>query len=445
MSRDADGAPARAAAAQAVHAVVQDGRNLDQALQAATEKIHDPRSRAQAQSLAYEALRWHCRHRRVIEALLDKPLRARDRILEALLSVGIQELVTGRAPGYAVVSANVNATRLLGRPRATGLVNASLRRFQREQESLLANVDEHEDARYGYPNWMIDALRQDWPEDWQRILEAGQLRAPMWLRVNLDRTVRDALLSRFADAGIDAQALDGLPAALKLARPMPVEDLPGFESGEVSVQDAAAQFAAALLQPARGTRVLDACAAPGGKSGHLLEAAQGEIDLVALDVDPQRLERVESNLSRLDYPARIVAGDLCAPEDWWDGRAFDAILLDVPCSASGVIRRHPDIRFLRRPEDLPGLATRQLQMLKTAWSLLRDGGRLLYATCSVFRQENQHVMADFLDNHPDARELHSSNPALENLAANAAPGHQILPGTADTDGFYYALIEKQAA
>jgi 16S rRNA (cytosine967-C5)-methyltransferase len=319
-------------------------------------------------------------------------------------------------------------------------VNGVLRRCQRESGVLDHALASQDTARYSHPDWMVARLRQDWPGHWRGILEANQRHPPFWLRVNTGRSSVAAWQQRLQEElGITGRELPGIPGALKLDAPVPVERLPGFGDGLVSVQDGAAQLAAPLLDATDGMRVLDACAAPGGKTGHLLERAG--VDLTALDLSGPRLERVRSNLARLRLAAHLLVADATEPGTWWDGRPFDRILVDAPCSASGVIRRHPDIKLLRRPDDLPELARRQRLMLERLWPLLRPGGRLLYSTCSVFREENAGVVASFLAGSPGAR-LAAVPPGLSGLTLDGAPGLQILPGPADTDGFYYALMEK---
>lgn len=437
---DTGGAGARAAAARAVAAVLFDGRNLDTAL--AGSSGAESSSGAQVRALAYGSLRWHCRYAKMLDHLLAKPLRPRDRDIVALLSVGLFQLFEGREPAYAAVSATVEAARLLGRPRLAGLVNGVLRRAQRESDGLRELAMQTPSGRYAHPEWLIDALRDDWAEACADILDANQQPPPMWLRVNALRTSRDALQRQLVAAGIDSDAPESFPDALRLAQPLPVGALPGFAEGLMSVQDAAAQLAAPLVDARPGMRVLDACAAPGGKTTHLQESAGGELSLTALDNDEARLARVEDNLSRLGVSAGLVVGDAAQPDDWWDGVPFDRILVDAPCSATGVIRRHPDIRFLRRPDDIEPLARRQRAILDALWPLLAAGGRLVYATCSVLRRENHAVMQAFLDGHDEARELPVRLPAAELARSAAGPGLQLLPGDADTDGFYYAVTEK---
>ncbi len=427
----------RALAAQAVAAVLARGQTLDAALESIlagsygldARQLAD-RDRAQVQALAFGALRGHHRHRALLRELLDRPLKGTDRTLEALLSVGLFQLADPEQPDYAAVSATVEACRLLGQERASGLLNATLRRYQREAASLLDQLQADPAAWFSHPAWLLDQLRTDWPDGWQEIAAANQRRPPFWLRVNRNRASITEYTARVeAELGLRATPLAGFPDALRLESAVPVQKLPGFADGLVSVQDAASQLAAALLAPERGMRVLDACAAPGGKTTHLLESVAGEIDLTALDVAGARLSLIESNLQRLGLRATLLVGDATEPAAWWDGRPFDRILLDAPCSALGVIRRHPDIKLLRRAADVPALVGRQRLLLERLWPLLRPGGKLLYSTCSVLRAENQDLVAAFLA--AGTAWLQPDTPA---------PGLQLLPGERDTDGFYYALM-----
>jgi 16S rRNA (cytosine967-C5)-methyltransferase len=442
MNARADGIGARAAAATAVHRVLHDGTTLDRALEAAAVNVPEGRERAQLRALAYGAVRWHCRHQALLSLLLNRPLRARDHILESLLSVGLFELEFGRSPDYATVSTNVAAARRLGRPRAAGLVNAALRRYQRERDTLLANALQQDEARYAHPGWLLRELRKAWPAHWQAVCDINQVEPPMWLRVNRAQTSPADYQQQLAAAGLQANAAPAFPEALRLTEPVAVDKLPGFAKGRVSVQDAASQLAAHLLDPEPGMRVLDACAAPGGKSVHLLERAGGQLHLQALDVDAERLQRLRQNLTRAGLTAQIITGDALTPDAWWDGEPFDRILVDAPCSATGVIRRHPDIRFLRRVADIAVLAERQREMLAQLWPLLRPGGRLLYATCSVLPAENRDVAGWFLDRTPSAAELRPLDEQLAGLTAGSGPGYQLLPDLADTDGFYYLVLQK---
>jgi 16S rRNA (cytosine967-C5)-methyltransferase len=333
----------------------------------------------------------------------------------------------------------------VGQPRGAGLVNALLRRFLRERPQWHARLEAEPVTALAHPAWLLAALQADWPEHWRTIVDANNAQAPMGLRVDLSRIARDALAAQLAARGAIARSVEGAPAALLLERPLAVADLPGFAEGLVSVQDPGAQLATRLLQPRAGQRVLDACAAPGGKTGALLEAADGPLSLTALDADAGRLARVQENLQRLRRQAQLVCADLALPGDWWDGRPFDRILLDAPCSAVGVIRRHPDIKLLRRPEDIASLAQLQGRLLERCLGMLAPGGRLLYSTCSVLRAENDAVISAALAAHP---RLAAQSPAALcrelALPANAIPcvhGIQLLPGGAAlTDGFYYACL-----
>ena len=434
------GATVRAAAARVVDAVVSTGRSLDDALASAETEVEE-RDRPLLRMLCYGTLRSHWRLQSWIDRLLERPLRKRDAIIKSLLAVGLYQLTDTRIPDHAAVSETVEAARSLRRPKLAGLLNACMRRFQREQ--VAAGEPETDEVRFDHPAWLIQAIRRDWPDDWEHILRENNERAPMWLRVNTTRVDRDTYREQLLEAGIEAAEFAGLPAALCLAEPVSVDRLPGFAEGYVSVQDAAAQLAAPwLLKPAAG-RVLDACAAPGGKSAHLLEAVRGDIDLTCVDVDAERLEAVAENLARLGLVATVCAGDASKPEEWWDKKPFDAILLDAPCSASGVIRRHPDIKLLRRAGDIDRLAAKQASVLGALWPLLAPGGRLLYVTCSVLAAENDRVIRAFLDGHADAREddvLPNNN--ISAVMRQKTCGYQVLPGSSGMDGFYFACLEK---
>jgi 16S rRNA (cytosine967-C5)-methyltransferase len=300
---------------------------------------------------------------------------------------------------------------------------------------------------WNHPRWLIDAVRQDWPRQWQEVLAANNERAPMWLRVNTGHGATADYVERLAAMEMTAEMLDAVPGAVRLDEAVGVDELPGFADGDVSVQDAAAQLAAMLtLDGTTPRRVLDACAAPGGKTGHLLELGGDTLVVVALDSDATRLDSVRGNLARLGRDATIIAADASKPEAWWDGDAFDAILLDAPCSASGVIRRHPDIKWLRRPADVAKLSRLQRALLDALWPLLAAGGRLVYATCSVLAAENDDVVTAFLDAHDDAIEVDVlPNNNIRDLMCRKACGYQILPGTAELDGFYYACLEKKVS
>lgn len=440
MTDNAIGALPRAIAARALDAVLTGGRNLPDGLAAAGLNELPPRDRSLASALAFGATRTHLRNRYIIGLLADRPFRRRDSVIEALLSVGLYALIESRRPDYATVSATVDAVVHLGRRPMKAVVNALLRRFLRERDAIMLRVIEDTESRWQHPLWLLNSLQADWTADWEEIVAGGNQQPPMWLRINLQKTDRQSWLARFGTEV--ARAPVELPAAVMLNEPMPVDSLPGFREGHCSIQDGASQFAAALLNPRAGMRVLDACAAPGGKTTHMLEIAPQIAELVAVDVSGARLARIADNLARLDLRATLVAGDALDPAQWWDGRSFDRILLDAPCSATGVIRRHPDIRFLRAADDIGQLASQQLKLLTRLWPLLQPGGQLLYSTCSVLRAENERIIERFLAGQSDAREV---SIARENFGV-ATPallhGRQLLPGRADYDGFYYALMER---
>ncbi|MBT8084838.1 MAG: 16S rRNA (cytosine(967)-C(5))-methyltransferase RsmB [Woeseia sp.] len=441
MTAAAAGAKLRAAAARVVHAVRIEGSSLDAAL-AKADAGTPLTERPLLHHLCYESLRFHWQIREHIAALLSKPLARRDAIVEDLLAVGLAQLEQSRIKPHAAVTLTVEATRLLKKPKLAGLVNAVLRRSQRE--SFTAESDE---ARFNHPAWMLDQLKQDWPEHWEQIAAANNERAPMWLRVNVKKTDAQSycrLLAAEDDTGAaTADLLPGADAAVRLAAPRPVERLPGFATGEVSVQDAAAQLAAPWLLAAGGMRILDACAAPGGKTAHLSELALPGATITAIDNDADRLALVQETLTRTGGCASVLHADASAPGDWWDGQPFDRILLDAPCSASGVIRRHPDIRLLRRASDLPALAARQHALLEALWPLLAPGGKLLYVTCSVFAAENDAIVGDFLAAQADAdEECLLPNNNNRDLMTKKPVGGQVLPGIRGMDGFYYACLTK---
>ncbi|BAU46602.1 16S rRNA methyltransferase [Sulfurifustis variabilis] len=424
----------RAAAARVIFQVTEERRYLDAALDevtGATAQVDRPL----VQELAYGTLRWYQQLDGIAHLFLARPLKARDRDVHALILVGLYQLRHLRVPAHAAVDQTVEATAALGKSWAKGLVNACLRASLREANRVAAAVSASDEMRFSHPAWLIARLRADYPRDWQRILEAGNARPPMALRVNLGRLSREDYLALLERQGALAHAHAASDAALVLDKPLPVDRLPGFSEGLVSVQDVAAQIAAALLDAQNGERVLDACAAPGGKAAHILERAP-EVELLALDIDPGRLARTRAGLDRLGLAARLLAADASKPTEWWDGRLFDRALVDAPCSATGVIRRHPDIKVRRRPDDLPKLTETQAGILEAVWPCLRPGGKLLYVTCSVLGEENEQQMRGFLRRHADAM----PEPAG---CAGARIGRQILPGEDEMDGFYYACLLKR--
>lgn len=418
-------------AATAVGAVLR-GHSLDTELATVADGAGlEPSERAALKDLSFGTLRHLGRLDFYLDELLDRPLK--DERLRCLLRVAIYQLEYSKTAPHVIVDQAVRACRGWRLDPAANLVNAILRNYQRRRAVLAAAAEKSDVARFSYAQWWIDKLREQQPDAYAKILDTGNTRPPLTLRVNRRRCDVPAYLDRLATEGINATQTG--PSAVLLEKPRPVETIPGFAEGLVSVQDLGAQYAAALLDVAPGQRVLDACAAPGGKAAHLLE--REDIELLALDIDAARVARIASNLRRLGLSAHLVHGDANTPPAWWDGRDFSHILADVPCSASGVVRRHPDIKWLRRASDIPRMVAAQKRLLDTLWPLLASGGKLLYATCSVFREENDLQIADFLERRRDARRL--LLPVAE-LNHSRPPG-QLFPDALH-DGFYYALLQK---
>ncbi len=429
---------ARACAARVVHAVTAHGRSLTDALPEAIQKEIDSRQRALIQELSYGTLRWYYRLDVLLQQLLKKPLKQRDADIRCLLLTGLYQLSQLAMPQRVAVNETVQATKALQKDWARGLVNGVLRNYQRQAEVLEGRVDNTVEFRFAHPQWLAQMLQTDWPDAWQAVLDANNERPPFSLRTNPQHLTRDEYLDELAARSLEARPLPHTATGILLARPLPVESLPGFAEGFVSVQDAAAQLAAGLLDAKAGQRVLDACAAPGGKTAHILESTPDVAHLSALDIDARRLERVGENLSRLSLKATLQQGDAGEPAAWWDGQQYERILLDAPCSATGVIRRHPDIKVLRQPEDVATLVSRQAHMLRALWPLLSPGGMLLYCTCSVLSDENSRQIGSFLGSRTDATEL----PINAAWGRECAHGRQVLPGDDDMDGFYFACLRK---
>ncbi len=427
----------RSIAVEVLLAVLARGRSLDAGFEEAA--AGNGREGALTRELCHGVLRWRPRLEALVDELLDKPPRRRDLDVRVLLLLGLYQLAYTRIPPHAAVSETVDEARRRRKRWAVSLLNGALRRYIRESSQLLARVERAPPARWAHPAWLLEAVRCAWPGRWEEVLTANNARPPMTLRVNGRRVTREAYRERLHAAGIEASALAHAPCALVLNRPVPVERLPGFGAGWASVQDGAAQLAAGLLAPAPGERVLDACAAPGGKAAHLLELQPHLGELMAVDKDERRIPRLAATLTRLGLKARVVHADVGKPEQWWDGRAFDRILLDAPCSATGVVRRHPDIKSLRRAEDIAPLASRQLRLLQALWPLLARGGRLLYATCSILPSENDGVVERFSADNDDVE----MEPIRASWGSASAFGRQVLPGEAEMDGFYYAQAVKR--
>lgn len=454
-SRWAPGAAALAEAAKAVSAVAFDGRSADDVLRAYDESSQ----RAAVRAIALGTFRWFLRLAPAVDRLLSRPQGVANEI-RALLIVSAHQIEYSRNVPQATAHAAVDATRILHQGRASGLVNAVLRKFVAERATLLGQVDRKVSGRTAHPQWLVRLLEEAWPEAYESILTANNQHPPLVLRVDLTRKSREDYLRELAAADIAANPLDWAPAAIRLDRPVAVAQLPGFSEGIVSVQDAGAQLAARLLDVQPGMRVLDACAAPGGKTGHLLELTPDQ-DLVAVDVDEARVSLVKQNLERLRRSARVEVADIrqplsdlrepmadaCQPRADTPVRQFDRILVDAPCSSTGVIRRHPDIKLLRRASDIAAFAVTQEQILRSAFQMLAPGGRLVYCTCSLLPAENEAVVARLLDTDPSAR-VAAMPPAvaLPPGALDRKIGIQLISGSqAGTDGFYYACIEKTTA
>jgi len=429
----------RLAATRALAAVLAGRASLGSSLPEQLAKV-EPRDRALAQDLAFGTARWQPRLSLLAEKLLQKPFKAGDRDLEALLLIGLYQLFHTRIPAHAAIGETVGCVDKLKKSSAKGLLNAVLRRAQREYDSLLPTLEHDPAARLAHPRWLQKTLKARWPEHWEAIATANNLHPPLILRVNRRQGSRDAYLAELAAAGIEAVPCTFSADGIRLLQPQDVTALPGFAAGRLSVQDEAAQLAAELLELAPGQRVLDACAAPGGKTCHLLEREPGLAEVVALDADAGRLQRVEQNLARLGLVARTLAADGRAVADWWDGKPFQRILLDAPCSATGVIRRHPDIKLTRQAEDIAPLVQLQGELLDALWPTLEVGGILLYATCSVLPEENSANLAAFLARTPGARELDIPAP----WGLPQPQGRQLLPQPEGHDGFYYGKLIKIA-
>jgi 16S rRNA (cytosine967-C5)-methyltransferase len=418
---------------------VTEGVSLNESLESAVSNLSDSRDRAFVQAICYGVCRFYTRLDVVLSGLLQKPMKAKDSDVHALMMVGLYQLMAMRLPEYAAVTETVNAADKLRKPWAKGLINAVLRNYLRGRESIDAQSLTDEEALYAHPEWWITALKKDWPQNFEAILSANNELPPMTLRVNLKHGTRDGYLQRLLPLDQHAHSISEVPSAVKMTEPHNVEQLPGWADGDVFVQDAAAQLSVNLMDLQTGQRVLDACAAPGGKLTHLLEVQPDLAQVVAVEKDQSRCSAISANLRRLKMHAELKCADAGNLGAWWDGQLFDRILLDAPCSASGVIRRHPDIKLLRQPDDIAALANLQQRLLKTLWQTLAPGGRLLYVTCSVFREENEGVIQSFLQQHADAKEsvIHAD------WGVPLSVGRQILPGQHEMDGFYFACLIKQ--
>lgn len=430
----------RLAAAKALAAVLSGKASLNSSLPTQLDKVED-RDRGFTQDLAFGTARWQPRLSALAEKLLQKPFKAADADVEALLLVGLYQLLYTRVPAHAAIGETVGCADKLKKPWAKGLLNAVLRNAQRESETIFAELERDPVVRTAHPRWLQKSLKAFWPEQWEAICAANNAHPPMILRVNRRHHSRDAYLALLGEAGIAATPCVYSRDGIVLEAAADVRSLPGFAEGWISVQDEAAQLAADLLDLVPGQRVLDACCAPGGKTCHILEAEPALTGVVAVDLEAKRLVRVKENLERLALNAELIAADGRDIDKWWDGKPFQRILLDAPCSATGVIRRHPDIKLTRQPDDIVALAQLQGELLDALWKTLEVGGILLYATCSTLPTENTEVIAAFLERTPGARELD-----LATAAGIKQPhGRQLLAQQGGHDGFYYAKLIKIAA
>jgi 16S rRNA (cytosine967-C5)-methyltransferase len=435
---------ARAASLKALRQVFN-GQSLSSVQPNTTDVLDDSRDRGLANELVNGVLRWRWQLEYFVSCLLKKPLKPKDIEVQLILLMALYELNECRTPDYAVINESVELVRKSGKKWAAGLVNAVLRSFTREKEKLVTSISD-DTVIYSHPQWLLEKIKADWPKHWRQILEANNQRPAFWLRVNQLQYSVAQYQDLLADQGI---AFDEAAAstwqsladqALKLSHGIDVRLLPGFSEGALSVQDAGAQLIAEMLDVAEANRVLDLCAAPGGKTCHILERYPTLDNLVAVEVDEQRMQRVSENLQRLKLASRakLVVADARDSKDWWDGEKFDRILIDAPCSASGVIRRHPDIKTLRRDTDIEPLNKLQFEILMSAWQMLKPGGELLYITCSIFKDENQNQVRNFLSKNQDAREVSID----VNWGEACEHGRQLFPGEGDADGFYFCRLKK---
>lgn len=430
----------RLAAAHALAAVLSGKASLNSSLPKQLDKV-EARDRGLAQDLAFGTARWQPRLSALAERLLQKPFKTADADVEALMLIGLYQLLYSRVPAHAAIGETVGCADKLKKPWAKGLLNAVLRRAQREAEQIFVELERDPVVRTAHPRWLQKSLKAFWPEHWEAICAANNAHPPMILRVNRRHQGRDDYLALLTEAGIEASPCQFSADGIVLAKACDVRELPGFQEGWISVQDEAAQLAAGLLDLAPGQRVLDACCAPGGKTCHLLEAEAGLKAVVAVDLEAKRLIRVQENLDRLGLDAQLIAADGRDTAAWWDGQPFQRILLDAPCSATGVIRRHPDIKLTRQPDDIAALAVLQGELLDALWPTLAVGGILLYATCSTLPTENTEVIEAFLGRTAGARELDLDTQA----GLKQAHGRQLLAQEGGHDGFYYAKLIKIAA
>jgi 16S rRNA (cytosine967-C5)-methyltransferase len=428
--------PVRLAATQVLNQLLRGQGSLSSLLGPAQLQVAD-QDKSLLQELCFGSCRYHPQLTIFSELLLDKPLRNKDSDIQALILLGLYQLIHTRIPDHAAISATVEVTRSLKKEWASKLVNGVLRQFQRDKESLEKIAAQQKTFQSNHPQWLEGMLSKYWPQQWPQIIQASQSHPPFCLRINTQKISRDEYIALLAELHIHASPTGFSPYGIRLESPCNPNTLPLFAEGLISVQDESAQLSADLLNLESGLRVLDACCAPGGKTGHLLEL-QPDLNVTALDLEERRLQRVRENLQRLNLQAEIICGDGTQPEAWWNGEQFDRILLDAPCSATGIIRRHPDIKILRQPDDISKMADIQITLLQKLWPLLKPNGVLLYATCSIMPKENTKIIEQFLKQQPDAIE----DKIIAGWGLEQTCGRQLLPQVDGYDGFYYAKLIK---
>lgn len=429
----------RAVAAQILTCVFKERKTLTEAVSTFKNASKDPKDNAFIQALVFGVLRDYPRLQFIADQLLQSPLKAKEQILLYLIYIGLYQLYGMRVSDHAAISETVEAAKQLGKSWGANLINAILRSYQRQKSSLENRLLLNDEAKYAHPLWLIEKIKTAWPEHWTEILEANNQIPPLSIRVNKQKLSRTRYLSLLQENNIPAHEIPCTDNGLILELAQDIKLLPGFKEGFFSVQDGAAQFCASLLELQPKLRILDACAAPGGKTTHILETESSLSEVVALDISESRTKRIQENLERLNLHATVKTAD-ASQTHWWDGQLFDRILLDAPCSASGVIRRHPDIKYLRKPNDIANMAHYQLRLLKTLWPLLKQNGLLVYVTCSILPEENENMIEQFLKEEPKAKLEKTILPCGIALQY----GHQILPGQNEMDGFYYARISKKS-
>lgn len=431
---------ARTVAAKSICQVIYHGRSLTDVLNSEMVITLPDNEKSLVKNICFGSLRWHYQLSALVNILIPKPIKKKDKDIECVIRIGLYQIIYQQTPDHAAVNETVAAAKPLKKPWSRGLINGVLRSYLRDKENLLEQSRKTASSAYNFPDWLLGKLKKAWPNDWKAIIEASNNRAPMTIRVNLSRNSREEYLQALLQNEIHAKISTEVNSAIVLNSPISVDQLSGFFRGDSSVQDAAAQLAAMLLDCKPHMRVLDACAAPGGKTGHILEL-DSTLKVTAIDSDPSRLTRVKENLDRLNTKANLVEADANKLSNWYDNQAYDRILLDAPCSATGVIRRHPDIKVLRQADDIKALVKQQNKLLENLWSILKPGGELLYATCSILPEENDKQINNFLDQQTNAEVI----PIKASWGIPQKYGRQIFPGTADMDGFYYCLIKKNNA